>query len=120
MKKNTLFLDVLALAMLAGLASCGMLEDGIGAIKLTNDSQVRIVYWSIEKNLSDSNPIWESHVPLHPGESVSHEMNSAIGIKIYLEDSDGDGWITKKSYTVRKDETVEIKFYTDFLPFPPE
>jgi hypothetical protein len=94
------------------------LEDGIGTIKLTNNSRnVLIVYWSLEKNFSDSNPIWEDNqVTLYPGESVFHEMNSAIGIKVYLEDDDGIGWITNESYTVRKDKTVEVKFPTDFSP----
>jgi hypothetical protein len=88
---------------------------------LTNDSpNVRIAYWSLEKNVSDSDPIWESHLSLYPGGSVSHEMNTAIGIRVYLEDRGGVGWITKKSYTVRKDETVEVKFHTDFSPFPLE
>jgi hypothetical protein len=30
------------------------------------------------------------------------------------EDSDGDAYKSKQSYTVKKDETVEVKFPTDF------
>jgi hypothetical protein len=88
-------------------------------LSLTNNSQnVVIVYWSLEKDFGDSNPIWEERITLNPGESVYHEMNSAFGIKVYLEDSDGDGWISKYSHTVKKDQTVEVEFKRDFKPEP--
>jgi hypothetical protein len=114
MKRNTLFLGVVALAMLGGLAlsGCDTLEDGTGTIKLTNNStNVLVVYWSLE---DFGKTIWQSQVTLSPGQSVSHDMDSAIGISVYLEDNGGIGWISKKSYTVEKDKTVVVKFPSDF------
>jgi hypothetical protein len=116
MKRNTLFLSVLALAMLVGLAlsSCEFetLEDGIGTIKLKNNSQnVMIVYWSLENS---GKTIWEGRSTIYPGNYATHDTRSAFGIQVYLEDNDGDGWLSKNSYTVRKDETVEVKFPSDF------
>ena len=108
MKRNTLF-SVCALALLVGLAlsGCEPLESGIGTVKLTNNSDVNIDYWLIEQG---SETIWEERRTIAPENSATHDMETAIGIKIYLEDSDGDGWLSKSSYTVRKDETVEVKF----------
>ena len=115
MRKNIFFNLFFVLAVLAGLmlSSCGEgLEEGIGTITLTNNStNVVISYWSLEQ--SDKETVWETHSPIDPGSSASHQIDSGI-YKIYLEDTDGDGWLTKTTYTVRKDKTVVVKFPSDF------
>ncbi|MDR0877482.1 MAG: hypothetical protein LBN21_05475 [Treponema sp.] len=123
MKKTTVFFGVIALAMFLGFALSGCeftpLEEGIGTIKLTNNSiNVTLRYWSAEKEKEPGSPIWEESIELSPGESITHEMESSYNIKIYIEDKgeDGVGWLSKKSYTVRKDEIVALKFPGDFSP----
>jgi hypothetical protein len=115
MKRSASFLGVLVLAMLAGLAlsGCDTLEDGIGTVKLTNKSDIIVVYWSLEKF---GETIWEGRSTVYPGGSASQDTQTALGIKVYVEDSDGDGWLSDTSYTVKKDETVEVKFHKDFSP----
>jgi hypothetical protein len=118
MKKNTLFCGVLTLAMLACLvlSGCEPLEQGIGTIKLINNSQnVIVVYWSLERG---SKTLWEGDSTIYPGGSASHNMETDVGIKVYVEDKEGDGWLSDDSYTVKKNETVEVKFPTDFSPEP--
>ncbi|GHU08230.1 hypothetical protein FACS1894151_03780 [Spirochaetia bacterium] len=91
-----------------------------GVVKLINNSQnVTIVYWSIEKNGQHDPPLWEEHRNISPRTSASHEMENVTGIKVYLEietEDDDYGWLTKSSYSVEKNKTVEIKFPGDFLP----
>jgi hypothetical protein len=118
MKRNPLFLSVLASALLFGLALSGcespvLLEEGIGIIKLTNNSEVNIKYWSLEQN---NKILWEERITISPGSSASHEIKSGMGIQVYLEDNDGDGWLSKNYYTVKKDKTIEIKFPNNFSP----
>jgi hypothetical protein len=112
MKKNTLFCGAVALAMLVCLAlsGCEPLEQGIGTIKLINDTMVDIVYWSLERG---SKKIWDEHIPIPPGGSATHDMETDVGIMVYVEDDGGIGWLSKVSYTVKKNETVEVKFNTD-------
>jgi len=114
MKRNIFHSLFFVLAVLAGfmLSSCDIeqLEDGIGTIQLTNNSSVRISYWCIEKG---SQRVWETRSSIYSGSSASHEIDTGF-YKIYLEDADGDGWETKNSHTVKKDQTVEVKFPSDF------
>jgi hypothetical protein len=113
MKKNIYLGLFFVLAVLAGLmlSSCEQLEEGIGTIKLTNNStNVRITYWCIEKSGSR---VWETQISLSPGYYTSRNIDTGF-YTIYLEDNDGDGWVTKNSFTVKKDETVEVKFPGDF------
>jgi hypothetical protein len=114
MKKNIFFSLFLILAVLGGLmlSSCDgeKLEDGVGTIKLINNSNVRISYWSLEKG---GKTVWETHSSINSGSSASYETDTG-SYTIYLEDTDGDGWITKTTHTVKKDEIVEVKFSADF------
>jgi hypothetical protein len=125
MKKNTLFFGAVALAVIVCLAlsGCEPLEQGIGTVKLTNNStNVTITYWSLERG---STKIWDEHITIGPGGSATHDMGTDVGIKIYLEDlayivgnEVRTGWLSKVSYTVKKNETIEVKFPTDFSPEP--
>ena len=117
MKKN-IFCLFFVLAVLTGLilSSCGEieeLENGIGTvILLNNSSNVIIGYWSLEKNRK---MVWDTHSFVYPRSSGSHQIDSGY-YSIYLEeDVTGYGWITKNTLTVKKDETVEIKFPSDFI-----
>ena len=114
MKKNIFLGLFFALAILGGLmfSSCEFeqLENGIGIIKLTNNSNVRISYWSAERG---GKTVGETHTPIYPGYSASATVDTGF-YTIYLEDVDGDGWVTKTTHTVKKDETVEVKFPADF------
>ena len=116
MKRNHFFWPFFVLAVLGGLmlSSCEgtTLEAGIGTIKLTNNSNVRISYWSLEQGRKT---VWETRSPIHSGASGSCQIDSGF-YTIYLEDVDGDGWVTKTSHTVKKDETVVVKFPSDFRP----
>jgi hypothetical protein len=76
---------------------------------------VIVVYWSLERG---SKKIWEGHSTIYPGSSATHDMETDVGIKVYVEDSDGDGYLSNVSYTVKKSEIVEVKFPNDFSPEP--
>jgi len=112
MKKH--FFGFFVLAVLGGLmlSNCKSdgLEDGIGTIKLTNNSKVRISYWSLEKG---GKTVWETRSSIYSGSSGSCQIDTG-SYTVYLEDVDGDGWVTKTTYTVKKDETVEVKFPSNF------
>ena len=114
MKKKHFVGLFFVLAVLGGLmlSSCDgeTLEKGLGTIKLTNTSSVRIGYWSLEKG---GKTVWETRSAISSGSSGSCQIDSGF-YTIYLEDVDGDGWVTKTSHTVKKDETVEVKFPSDF------
>jgi hypothetical protein len=110
MKKLILFF---VLAVFAGLmlSSCGEGEEsGIGIIKLTNNSSVTISYWSLKKGGSI---VYETRDPIYPESSASYETATG-SYTIYLEDIDGDGWVTKNTQTVKKDATVEVKYPGNF------
>ena len=114
MKKNVLLFGAAALLAGIALSACefSVLEDGIGTVKLVNNSSnVIVVYWSIEKSGA---AIWEGHGRIYPGQSAAQSIDSSMGIKVYVEDD--DGWLSKASYTVKKDETVTVRFPGDFSP----
>ena len=113
MKRNILWGIFLGLAVLGGLmlSGCEEIEAGIGTIKLLNkSSNVTINYWAIESGTTIK---WETHSYIFAGSSASHEIDTGF-YSIYLEDTDGDGWVTKTTHTVKKDKTVEVKFPGDF------
>ena len=115
MKKNILFSLFIVLAVFGGLMLTGCevetLEPGIGTIKLTNNStNVRVVYWSAERS---GTTVRESRTAIFPGASATITIDTGF-YRIYLEDQYGDGWLSKTSHTVRKDQTVEVKFPDDF------
>ena len=102
------------MAILGGLifSGCGELESGEGTIRLMNNStNVIIVYWAVESSFGRI--IEERHININPGASATTLINTGF-YTIYLEDQHGDGWETKSSVTVRKDETVEVRFPADF------
>jgi len=116
MKKNIFIGLFFVLAVLAGLtlSSCNAepLEDGIGTLKVTNNSSnVIIVYVSLEQSNSS---VASAHVNIYPGSSGNFNDIKTGSYTVYIEDSDGDGWVTKSSITVKKDATVEVKFPSDF------
>ena len=112
MKKKFFLGLFLVLAVLCGLmfSGCEEIEDGIGTIKLANNSSVRITYWCAERG---GKKVGESHTAIYPGASATAKVDTGF-YTIYLEDVDGDGWVTKTTCTVKKDETVEVKFPGDF------
>jgi len=115
--KRTFFRVFFVLAVLGGLmlSSCDNKgieteEDGVGLIKLINNSNVTIIYWTAKKS---GNKVGESRTPIYSGSSASATINTG-SYTIYLEDVDGDGWETRTPYAVKKDKTVEVKFPNDF------
>jgi P pilus assembly chaperone PapD len=115
MKKN-IFIGLFSiLVVLAGVMFSGCdveeLEDGIGTLKVTNNSNVRITYVSLENGGST---VSEAHVNIYPGSSTSLNNAKTGFYTVYVEDSDGDGYVTKSSVTIKKDATTEVKFPGDF------
>jgi len=115
MKKNIFSNLFIILIVFAGLMlfSCeesDESENGIGTIKLTNTSNVSIIYWSIQNG---GRKEWETRSTIVSGSSASHDIASG-SYTIYLEDSDADGWVSNISISVRKDEITEVKFPSDF------
>ena len=93
------------------MSSCEVIEAGTGAIRLVNNStNVIIVYWSAERG---GNTVDESHIRINPGASSTVSISTGF-YTIYLEDNFSDGWETISTFTVRKDETVEVRFPNDF------
>jgi len=112
--KNNIFISLFCvLAVLGGLifSSCEEIEAGTGTIRLTNNStNVIIVYWAAEKG---GKPVGESRTRINPGASAAANVDTGF-YTIYLEDNYGDGWVTKISYTVKKEETTQVSFPSDF------
>jgi hypothetical protein len=112
--RKLIFLSIFfILATIGGLLlfSCEPLESGVGIIKVTNNStNVRIVYISVERANTIVMETWPN---ILPGGSAPVSVESGF-YTLYLEDNYGDGWVTKISHTVRKDETTEIRFPSDF------
>jgi hypothetical protein len=115
MVKKSIFLSLLFSLTILGagllLSSCEEIESGYGTLKVTNNSTIRIIYVSLEKG---SSIVSETSASISPGSSRSFTDISTGFYTVYVEDSDGDGWATKSSVTVRKDDTAEVKFPGDF------
>ena len=123
MKKSIFFCIFLILAVLGGLifSGCELTEASEGTINgntisegtirlMNNSTNVIIVYWAIERG---GGIIEESHININPGASSTTIINTGFYI-IYLEDQHGDGWETRSSVNVRRDQTVDVKFPSDF------
>ena len=111
MKKiHFLFVVLIVLGGLM-LSSCEEIEAGIGTIQLVNNSSTRIVYWTAEKG---GRTIGEARVNVFPGNSATATIDSGVSYTVYLENEYGDGWVTRNTFTVRKDETTVLRFPADF------
>ena len=115
MKKN-IFFSIFCLAVLGWLILSGCkvteIEAGIGTIRLMNNStNVIIVYWAAERG---GNTVRESRTQINPGASATISIDTGSTYDIYLEDQFGDGWETRSWVRVRKDETVQVSFPSDF------
>jgi len=98
--------------MLSSGCETSGLENGTGTLKLTNNStNVLIVYISLEKG---STIKAEARVSISPGSYTYLTDMKTDFYTVYVEDSDGDGYVTKNTVAVRKDATVEVKFPGDF------
>jgi len=120
MKKNIFLGFFLVLAVFGGLllSSCDIeaTESGQGTIKIVNNSNnVRITYISVERGstkVQTSNP----GLSINPGGSITTNSLTTGSYSVYIEDNYGDGWLTISNVTVRKDQSVEVRFPNDFKP----
>ncbi|MDR1748185.1 MAG: hypothetical protein LBR47_03920 [Spirochaetaceae bacterium] len=115
MKKRFFWSLFFSLAILGGvmLSGCNLQpeEDGFGILKLTNNSSVRIIYVSIEHGGSK---VAEADTSIYSGSYRNFPNTKTGSYTVYVEDSDGDGYVTRSSVRIKKDAVTEVEFIADF------
>ncbi len=114
--QKTLFIGLLiSSAFICGLllSGCEMNADGVGTLKLTNNSSERIVYMSLEKGEGGSTAM-TSNTGVSAYSSFEFTNIETGSYTLFVTNSYGNRYKTKSSISIKKDTVTELKFTDNF------